>query len=61
MLVGDLLVLVDLEGDQRPGAVDDLDVLDVADLDAGDPDVVALDDAGGVAEDGLVLRAGRRR
>ncbi len=54
--------LVDLEGHQRPGAVLDLDVLDRADLDAGDPDVVALDHAGRVHELGLVgrLRAQRQ-
>ena len=49
------VVVVDGEGHQRAGAVDDLDVLDRADLDAGDADVVALDDAGGVDELGLVL------
>ena len=40
--------LCDVEGDQGAGAVDDLDALDAADLDPGDPDVVALDHAGGV-------------
>ena len=49
--------VVDREGHQRAGAVDDLDVLDDADLDARDADVVALDHAGGVDELGLVLAA----
>ena len=55
-------VVVDAEGDQGAGAVDDLDVLDGADLHAGDADVVALDHAGGVDEDGavVVLRARTR-
>ena len=50
-----VVLVLDREGHQRAGAVDDLDVLDRADLDAGDPDVVALDDAGRVDELGLVL------
>ena len=50
-------VAVDLEGDQRTGAVDDLHLADRADPDAGDPDVVALVDAGGVGELRLVLPA----
>ncbi len=51
----ELGALLDRERDQRAGPVDDLDVLDGADLDAGDPDVVALDHAGRVDELGLVL------
>ena len=54
--VSEVLVL-HREGDHRAGAVDDLDALDRADLDAGDPDVVALDHAGGVDELGLVVVA----
>ena len=43
------------EGDQRAGAVEISTLLDGADADAGDPDVVALVDAGGVGELGLVV------
>ena len=59
--VGDGLVVGDLERDQRAGAVVDVDLLHVADLDAGDPHVIALHHAGGVAEDRLVLLAAGER
>src|SRR4051794_27587848 len=48
-------IALDVEGHHRPGAVDDGDVLDRADLHPGDPDVVALDQAGGVDELRLVV------
>ena len=51
----ELGALLDRERDQCAGPVDDLDVLDAADLDAGDPDVVALHHPGRVDELGLVL------
>ena len=55
----ELLVRIELlatvEGDQGAVAVLDLDLLDAADLDPGDPDVVALDQTRGVGEDGLVV------
>ena len=52
--LGERGLVLHRERHQRAGAVDDLDVLDRADLDAGDPDVVALDHAGRVDELGLV-------
>ena len=53
--LGDDRAVGDVEVDHRAGAVHDLDVLDAAHLDARDPDVVALDHAGRVGEDGLVV------
>ena len=59
---GDGHVLLDLEGDLGAVAVLDLHVLDRADGDAGDPDVVTLLDQAGRAEVGLVgLSRCRRR
>ena len=54
-------VVLDLEGDLGRVAVPDLDLLDRADGDSGDPDVVALLEQAGGGELGLVLGLGAER